>query len=429
MRLGETRRSRFLLFGGLYFAQGAPWGFLTIALPVQLGFRGLGPAAIGEIVSAAWLPWAMKPALGPLVDRVSFGRFGRRRPFVLLAEAGMAVSLLLLMGIDPKVALALFSALVFVHNAFAAAQDVATDAMALDVLPDGERGRATGIMAASKVGGTLVGGPGLSWVGSEVGWPLAYVFATVLLLVPATLVLLCDEGPRAAERPQTLRAIGRELLRALAIRGSIVAVFFALTSGASEYLLDAMSVPFMKNRLGLGPREVNTLKTLQWGTGVGGALLGGLLADRLGRRRALFVGSFALAAAQLGFAAAAPLWPSFSFIAAYYVLGGLCSGVMQSTEIALFMDLANPRAGATHFQLYMSTLNLRATWAERVGGVAAERLRPEAMFGLSGLVELLPLPLLLLIDPAAVRRALAAGESPAAPAAGPGPEPAAGPQR
>jgi MFS family permease len=104
--------------------------------------------------------------------------------------------------------------------------------------------------------------------------------------------------------------------------------------------------------------------------------------------------------------AAAPLWSHFPFLVAYSALGGLVVGMLSSTEIALFMDLANPRAGATHFQLYMSALNLKSTGAEYLGGQVATRVSPATMFGLGGLLELLPLPLLLFIDPAAVRRAL-----------------------
>src|SRR5262245_22463939 len=98
----------------------------------------------------AWLPWAGKPLLGPLVDRVGFGRFGRRRPFVLLSEAGMALTLVVLAGVDPARSLGTYSVLVLVHNVFAAAQDVGVDALALDILSADERGRVNGIMSAGK---------------------------------------------------------------------------------------------------------------------------------------------------------------------------------------------------------------------------------------------------------------------------------------
>jgi hypothetical protein len=45
------------------------------------------------------------------VDRVSFGRFGRRRPTILISESGRALSLLALSFVDPVTSLSLFGVL------------------------------------------------------------------------------------------------------------------------------------------------------------------------------------------------------------------------------------------------------------------------------------------------------------------------------
>jgi hypothetical protein len=56
------------------------------------------------------------------------------------------------------------------HNAFAALQDVTSDALAVERLPQAERGKANGVMAGGKWAGTLVGGPALAFVSSKLGW-------------------------------------------------------------------------------------------------------------------------------------------------------------------------------------------------------------------------------------------------------------------
>jgi len=69
---GTTLRSRLLIFGGLYFAQGVPWGFFTVAIVLRLTSLGLSPAGLGDLMFVASLPWAGKPVIGLLVDRLSF---------------------------------------------------------------------------------------------------------------------------------------------------------------------------------------------------------------------------------------------------------------------------------------------------------------------------------------------------------------------
>jgi hypothetical protein len=71
------------------------------------------------------------------------------------------------------------------------------------------------------------------------------------------------------------------------------------------------------------------------------------------------------------------------------------------------MDLTHPRLAATHFQVSMALLNLRGVWGSRLGGRLAARVAPTTMFGLGAVVEMLPLVLLLWLDP---RRAKATFE-------------------
>ena len=95
--------------------------------------QGLGPAAIGAFVGSLYLPWAFKWAVGPFVDTFSSDRFGRRRTWIFLMQLGMSGTLLLAMGVDFVSQIGLFTAIIFLHNAFGATQDVAIDALAVSV--------------------------------------------------------------------------------------------------------------------------------------------------------------------------------------------------------------------------------------------------------------------------------------------------------
>jgi PAT family beta-lactamase induction signal transducer AmpG len=399
-----TTRSRLFLFAGLYFAQGVPWGFFTVAIMLRLATLGLGPAALGEIGSIAWLPWIAKPLLGPLVDRVSFGRFGRRRPYILIAELGMALSLLALSFADPISNLSLFGALLFVHNLFAAAQDVGTDALAIDILPERERGRANGFMSAGKFAGVLVGGQGMLLVARLAGWGVAYLVAIVLLLVPAALVL----SARESEMERRPTRLVRDVVRLFSHRIVLAAALFAIVVDASDSFIFPLVYPLFTQQLHFSEQQVATLSTVGSAVAAVAAIAGGALSDRLGRRRTILIGCAGVAGFNVAFMLAHGLWGNYLFQLGFTAASAIASGIVYASILALFMDLAHPRLAATHFQVSMALLNVRSVWGSRVGGRLAERVTPTTMFGLGALIEIVPLALLLLLDPRKTRAAFAA---------------------
>ena len=414
MTWGTTLRSRLLIFGGLYFAQGVPWGFFTVAIVLRLTSLGLSPAGLGDLMFVASLPWAGKPVIGLLVDRLSFGRLGRRRPFILLAEAGMALSLLAMAFANPISDRPLFSALLFLHNLLAAAQDVGTDALAIDLLAENERSRANGIMSASKFAGVVLGGQGLLWVASVAGWPAAFGLAIALLLVPATLVIGVRESPLPTQRPRLLRLT----LRAFSSRIVLLAAGFALVVDLADSLTFPLTYPLFRNQLGFSEQQVASLATLGGIAGALGSLLGGVLGDRLGCRRTLLGACLGVGGLNLAFSACQGLWGVFPLQLAYTTVEGILVGVVYATSLALFMDLTNPRVAATQFQVYMALLNMKDAWAQKLGGRLAERMSAPAMFGLGAIVEVLPLVLLPWLDARRAQADFARDATPAATDAG-----------
>ena len=410
MTVAGTSRSRFLLFAGLYFAQGVPWGFFTVAIMLRLAGLGLGPAALGEIGSIAWLPWIAKPLLGPLVDRVSFGRFGRRRPYILIAEAGMALSLLALALADPTRDLLVFGVLLFAHNFFAAAQDVGTDALAIDILPAHERGRANGFMSAGKFAGVLVGGQGMLLVARLAGWSAAYLVAAILLLVPALLVF----SARESEAPREPTRMFHEVARLFSRRLVLAAALFAIVVDASDSFVFPLVYPLFTRQLHFTEQQIATLSTVGSAVAALAAIAGGALSDRFGRRRTILLGCVAVAGFDVAFMLARGLWGSYLFQLGFTAASAVASGIVYASILALFMDLAHPRLAATHFQVSMALLSVRGVWGARLGGRLAERVSPATMFGLGAVIELAPLGLLLLLSPSKARAKFAADEREAA---------------
>src|SRR4051812_1909646 len=294
-----TRRGRLAAFFLLYVTEGIPLGFTATAIAAQMRRGGLGPAEIGLFVGSLYLPWAFKWAVGPFVDTFSSERFGRRRTWIVLMQLGMIATLLVAMGVDFVGQLSVFTAIIFLHNAFAATMDVAIDALAVGVLPESERGTANGFMFAGQSLGQTIGGSGVLFLTGVMPFGSTYLFviATILAItVFVALPLRETARPQLDEQARKARRVGRELAvfirdawRAFTgSRAALVGVLFALLPAGAM----ALSLALQSNlavELGLNDNEVAELNLYTTVIFAPSCILGGWLSDRFGRRSTLAI--------------------------------------------------------------------------------------------------------------------------------------------
>jgi subtilisin family serine protease/MFS family permease len=194
--LTENKLRRMVSLCVLYFAQGLPWGFVTVAFASYLSDNGFTPQELGTLFATVALPWTFKWIWGPVIDTLSLPQFGTRRLWILFAQFGMAVSIgTLLLVPDLTNQIDLVIKLMFVHNIFASLQDVSTDALAVDVLRDDEVSKANGYMFASKRGGMIVGGAVLGGFATTIGIKGMLSIQLPMLLLIMVLPLFLYEKP------------------------------------------------------------------------------------------------------------------------------------------------------------------------------------------------------------------------------------------
>jgi len=194
--LTENRLRRIVSLCVLYFAQGLPWGFTTVAFMAYLSSNGLDAAEIATILATIALPWTFKWIWGPVIDTLNLPQFGSRRLWIIFAQFGMAVTIgTLLLVPDLQGQLDLVIRLLFIHNIFASLQDVCTDALAVDILSDDEISTANGYMFASKRVGMIIGGAVLGGFASTIGIRGMLSIQLPLLLLIMLLPLFLYEKP------------------------------------------------------------------------------------------------------------------------------------------------------------------------------------------------------------------------------------------
>lgn len=402
---------RLFTLCSLYLAQGIPWGFMAITLPAYLADRGLGTAAVGATMSMTTLPYTFKFIWGPLIDSFTIPSLGRRRPWILLAQLMMALTVIAMIAIpDLTAGLAALSWMILIHNVFNALQDVSVDALAVDILTDKERGRVNGLMYGSKYLGAFIGGAGMATVIEWSGLRAALIVQTAVLLAIMLVPLLVRERPPDAtvERP-SVRRVASGLFAAFRLRSTLLGVALAIAIMMGTGILQAASAVLFTQQLGWDAAEYARIVGGPglW-VGLAGSALGGFLADRVGHRRLAAIASIALAGLWLLFAASEPLWTERWFVYLLFLAEPLCQSIMIVSLFALFMDISSPLVAGSQFTAYMALFNLSTTIGLRLAGSLDEALDYSGVYALAGAIQIAATVILPFIDPGETRRKLAA---------------------
>lgn len=415
----ESKAGRLTAFTLLYVSEGIPFGFSAIALTTYLRQQGVGLAEIGAFTASLYAPWGLKWAWAPLVDLVHFDRFGPKRAWIVFGQTMMILTLGLVMVVDPGANLHLLTLLIVLHNIFAATQDVAIDALAIQVLPDHERGIANGFMFGGSYLGQTIGGSGALFLSGMFGFRATFPFVCGMLLLILFFVSLRLVEPvrviaaDAARGTLTvMQAFGRDLKRFLrdlvnglfrSGRGPLIGVFFAAIPGGALAIGLALSST-MQVDLGMTDNQIAGLNLYTTVVAAAGCILGGWVSDRLGHRKMLGVwyalttlptfylsGKFTGASGMEGVT-----------IAEYYrvaIAYNFMSGLVQGTALAVFMGLTSPLVAGTQFTGYMALKNLVYSYSSLWQGKYADVAGYAATLRLDAIIGFLPILVLPFLAP------------------------------
>lgn len=423
MNLSDNPRVRLAILCALYVAQGIPFGFVTITLKAYLTERGLGVAEIGNILAMTTWPWAFKWVWGPVIDRFQFLPMGRRRPWILLAQTFMALTIGMMIAIpDLVVGVATLTWMVLLHNIFGSLQDVSVDALAVDLLKEHERGKANGMMYGSSYFGSFIGGAGMGAVLSRYDLRVAMVLQIVMLLGIMLLPLLLREragerllpwtkgrgmAPAGVQSASSLRALFASLAKAFSLRSTLLGAALAVGVKIAAGVLSAVAVVLFIQELHWTRDD---LIRVEGGYGVwlglAGSIAGGFLADRVGPKRLAGIATVLLGMTWIGFSFAQPLWPSKPFVITVILVEVSLISVLSVSLFALFMGISWPVVAATQFTAYMALLNLSQTFGAKLAGPLSRWMSVSEIYLCAGIFQLGLVVLLAFIDPHQTRRLL-----------------------
>ena len=202
--LSENKIARFAAVIILYFMQGVPIGLGLIAVPAWLAANGATPVQVGAMVATSFLPWSLKLVNGLIMDRFAFKPMGRRRSWILAAQALMASTLIVLAVAAPSPQ-EIFAITVFllVLNLCATFNDVAVDGMVVDIAPEAERPLLNSLMFAGQAFGFAATGFLAGILLAEGSFTTAAATLGAFVLAASTFVALFRERPGERLLPWT----------------------------------------------------------------------------------------------------------------------------------------------------------------------------------------------------------------------------------
>jgi MFS family permease len=154
--------------------------------------------AVGSLMAVIWQPIA-----GALSDRTST-RFGRRRPYIVGGTIG---DVLFLVGLAVSGSFGLVLIFYFLLQAASNTAQGPYQGLMPDVVPESQRGTASGYFGVANVVGLLAGTVGAGWILVHAGRTAALlsICALLVLTMLPTVLLIPDRATRTASQFKSVR--------------------------------------------------------------------------------------------------------------------------------------------------------------------------------------------------------------------------------
>lgn len=414
-----------MLFLG--FSAGLPFLLVFSTLNARLADVGVQTATIGFF---SWLgiTYSIKVFWAPVVDRLKLPvlnrLFGKRRSWILLAQAGIATGLYLMAAVDPLSApetLALCGLLVAFSSA---TQDVAIDAYRIEIAEE----RLQAALAATYIFGyrlaLLVAGAGALYLAEFWSWQVSYQVMAALVGVGVLTVLVArepevnhfaaaediaekvqEEAARRGHLPPRLAKLAGWFYAAVVgpfvdffrryKELAIVILVLVAVYRISDIAMGVMANPFYLDFMGFSKTQVaDVTKVFGFFMTILGSMVGGVLVVRYGVRRILLAGAIMTAATNLLFVVLAQYPPDIKLLALVVSADNLSGGIANVALIAWLSSMTSASFTATQYALFSSLMTLPGKFLGGFSGIVVADFGYAQFFLVAGVMGV---PAILLV--------------------------------
>ena len=362
----------------LGFASGLPYMLVFSTLTAWLRDVGISLTEIGFF---AWLvlTYSLKFLWAPFVDRYSipgFKVFGKRRGWILFSQSLIFLSLFGMSLIDPLNNIQLLALLAFFVAFFGSIQDVAIDALRIEIGEAKEQGN---LAASYQLGyrvAILIATSAALIFADIYSWSYVYQSMSLFILVGSAGALICHE-PNNHEIAilrfdKALIEAFKEFFHRFGLWSAAILLLIISTYRLTDIVMGPMAMPFYLD-LGFSKTEIGALvKTIALFGSVIGFFIGGLLIKRISLFSALLIGGFCVLITNLFFAYVASTQANISLLSLIVGFDSFAAGLVGTINIAFLTSLVSKKFTAVQYAMLTSFMMLPGKFLSGFSGVLAD---------------------------------------------------------
>ena len=390
--LASLRQPKVAVMLTLGFSSGLPFMLTGNTLGYWLRDEGTTLGAIG-FLSWVGLAYSLKFLWAPFVDRLDapiFGRFGRRRGWMIASQVVVGLGLFALSMIGLKAGLASLGALALIVAFASSTQDIVIDAWRIEAAanPD-ELGLLSAAYQLGYRGALIVSEALILIAASRFGWPISYTAMAVLMAIGVGASIAAVEPVRAAEvfdaKAQVaplwsargfLDAIIGPFTEFFRVHGGMALLMLAMISfyRLPEFVMGPMANPYYHD-LGLSKDAVGAVRASIGIIGtIVGIAAGGFSALRFGYVKTLIIGITLQSLVVATFAVLAYTGPDIRVFGAVMAWDNFGVGFAAVALVTYMSSLTSLGYTATQYALLSSAYTYIGKFTKGFSGVAVEQL-------------------------------------------------------
>lgn len=375
IKINNLINPRLLAILCLGFSSGLPLALTGSTLQAWFTEAQVPLATIGTL-SLLGVPYTFKFLWAPFMDHYRFGRWGKRKVWILVMQLSLALTLFWLAHKVPGVQTRAIALLALAVAFFSASQDISINAYTTEVLLPEERGLgAVYSVFAYRIAMLVSGGVALVCA-DYFGWKLTYEIMAGLILLSVIPTYLAPHVNEAVTTTSHLFETTKDALSDLLQRDKyFLVLWFIFFYKLGDAMALQLVTSFLLKGLGFTLTEVGlAYKTVSFIAMTLGGFLGGVLLIRWNIYRALLVFGLAQAFSNLTFVWLAMAGKQFWLMTATIFIENFCSGLSTAALIAFMMSLCNHRYTASQFALLSAIASLGRVFLGPIAGFMVENL-------------------------------------------------------